>query len=916
MTSLLMASNVSTLYKAMSEAKPGDTIQLAGGNYGDCFLKNVPGSTTTFANGINIVSADIENPAIFTGLNVLGAQDLTFDGIVFDYLFASGDESWTSPFGFYDTEGLTIRNCVFDGDLAQGVSAAEDGFGFGIGAVIRGSRDVVFNNNEMFNFWKGIKVLDSSEVVMSGNDIHSMRMDGINFSEVDGITIENNYIHDFNRTNLSWDHCDFIQSWTANSDRPSSDIVIRSNTLDIGDGDATQSIFIGNTLVDQGKAGEEMYFRNVKIEDNLIINGHTNGISLGASVGVVMRNNTVVHSDGRDPDGNDLAVEIPRISVSPLSQNVVVTGNIASEIRIDTALHTARPDWTVANNVLVQDQDPTAPNHYSAVFVSSTIDSHDFTPLRDGPAGGMGAAMGDGLQIQFHAGMDAMNTAARNFDATTSILDYAALPHDTVYLWNFGDGTTAKGSKVDHVFPDSGSYSVVLTVKVPGGPSAQITQQVLLCDPTLVSYTGGNEVALTSTAYGHIDLTGAESHDGITLNGESGPALAIPRLALTDLITADNFAIDVGMTLKDGTTGGVFRFGRDIEARVDTNGSLIVTVRSDASDTPIVLRTSNVDLADNQHHQVSLRLTDGQLEIWTDGRLADSGSMDGLLAASGNHDFWLGTPWGASATGMINTFTITAGAEDFKPIRAGEQSQETSIHDVTPVDGAFEVVDNELAPPQIDNAVVWTPVLDFDPENGFVVRGQDTLSSSNDLESLSELGLKLNPSGVSAHISRGIVKDLSTSDGFKIAFTIKSETDASAGQLFGIGGSVSTYIDGSGNLTVRVMTQDHGTLRFKSDHVDISDGTSRDVVMTYDREAEALAVTVDGDKVIDVLLPSKIGTGNSQGLVFGNSWGHKNFTGMVEHFSIANEVSDDPVIPDHYDTAQFHMMVIEDAYIM
>ena len=400
MGEVLTASTFEELQAALAEAEGGDTIALAGGDYGAGALKSKGDFSLAFASDVTIVSADPDDPAIFTQLTVAGAQNLVLDGVVFDYRFAEDDAGWVNPFGFYDNEGLTIRNSVFDGDVAQGVSVEEDGFGYGIGVVIRNSSDVVFENNEMFEFWKGIKVIESTDVTLEGNDIHSMRMDGINFAEVQGIVIENNHIHDFRRTTLSWDHSDMIQSWTANTDNPSTDIVIRGNTLDIGEGDATQSIFMGNTLVDRGEAGEEMYFVNVTIEDNLIINGQTHGIALGASIGVNISGNRVLHSDGNTPDGADGAVEIPRISVSPLSFNVVVTGNMAAEIRVDAE---DRADWVVGTNIFVQDQDITAPNHYNAVFVSSTIEDHSFIPLPEGLAGPFVVLTPGALQVLFHA---------------------------------------------------------------------------------------------------------------------------------------------------------------------------------------------------------------------------------------------------------------------------------------------------------------------------------------------------------------------------------------------------------------------------------------------------------------------------------------------------------------------------------
>ena len=94
------------------------------------------------------------------------------------------------------------------------------------------------------------------------------------FSNIDGVLIENNYIHDFRGSPGSGDHCDMIQFWTAGTTSPSTNITIRANVLDIGNGTATQSIFMRNEMVDTGQAGTEMYYKNVVIEDNTITNAH------------------------------------------------------------------------------------------------------------------------------------------------------------------------------------------------------------------------------------------------------------------------------------------------------------------------------------------------------------------------------------------------------------------------------------------------------------------------------------------------------------------------------------------------------------------------------------------------------------------------------------------------------------------
>ena len=289
------------LYTALSKANGGETILLDGGDYGDFRLTMQSGFDYDYASEVTIASANPSDPATFSGLDIRNASNLSFEGVVFDYSFDADDARSIRPFVINGGEDIAIRNSVFDGDLARGVSPVADGHGWGTGLSIRNATGVTVEGSEFFGFWKGAVLTDIDNLTVRDNDLHSLRMDGLNFVAVQNASIENNYIHDFDTAEGSTDHSDMIQFWTNGSDRPTRDVVIRGNTLDIGDGDWTQSIFMRNEEVDNGRAGYEMYYRDITIEDNVIVNGHRHGISVGETDGLVIRGNSVLHADGRAP---------------------------------------------------------------------------------------------------------------------------------------------------------------------------------------------------------------------------------------------------------------------------------------------------------------------------------------------------------------------------------------------------------------------------------------------------------------------------------------------------------------------------------------------------------------------------------------------------------------------------------------
>jgi hypothetical protein len=254
---------------------------------------------------------------------------------------------------------ITIRGCTFDGDVASNRNAEDDGYGFGIGFSASQCTNLVFEDNTIHTFLRGATFGRCDNTVVRGNDLHSIRMDGMNFVVPQGVLIEDNHLHDFRRSLVAGDHADMIQFWTTNATRPGTDITIRNNTLDIGAGDHTQSIFMRNEEVDWAGPAVEMFYRNVLIEGNTIYNDHPHGIAVGETAGLIIRNNAVLHADGAT-EGVTGTSSLPKISVAVASTDVTIVDNLTGGV---TAAG-GRATWTVANNLVVQDTDQSAPNHY------------------------------------------------------------------------------------------------------------------------------------------------------------------------------------------------------------------------------------------------------------------------------------------------------------------------------------------------------------------------------------------------------------------------------------------------------------------------------------------------------------------------------------------------------------------------
>lgn len=375
---------------ALNAARPGDRLLLAPGDYGALALWPGGKGKVAFDGPVTFVSADPSDRAVLRSLVLNQARNLVFQNILFDY--RAGEGSYKErPFEVKNSSDIAFLGSVFEGDVAHGTGPRGDGFGAGLGLAIRDSDRVRVEGNVIRGFYRGLTMGQSDGSVIRGNDISGMRSDGLNFVKVTNLRIENNHIHDFRRNMAAGDHADMIQFWTTRAETPTTDVVIRGNVLNMGGGDHTQSIFMRNERAEQMGEDRSMFYRNLVIEENVIINGHLHGISVGEADGLTIRRNTLIRvprvgvAAPTAAQGRGLKHWAPYVRVSKRSRNVQVRDNIFF------GMGDVMPGWDVADNLVIQDMALMQPGHYAQVFVNGLAgppyDLKNFTYRADGPAG-------------------------------------------------------------------------------------------------------------------------------------------------------------------------------------------------------------------------------------------------------------------------------------------------------------------------------------------------------------------------------------------------------------------------------------------------------------------------------------------------------------------------------------------------
>lgn len=669
MARTITVSTQSGLIDALATMPEGGTIYLTGGNYGTLRLTDGKPCDLSFASTMTIAAQDPDNPPVFTGLDLRNSTNLGFEGITFDYDHQDGQPIWTKPFSVMGATNVSFASCTFDGDVAQGLDEASNGFPTGFGLSIRNSTGVSVTESEIVNFYRGLVVSDSDDILVARNDMHTIRMDGMNFSAVQGVVIDENHIHDFARSLNSADHSDMIQFWTNGTTRPSTDITIRNNILDIGDGHYTQSIFMRNDLVDRGIAGTEMFYRNILIEGNVITNAHTHGITVGETAGLTVRSNSVLHADGGAPDGADKSVEIPKILLAGDSTDVVVVQNAAQMI----SGFTGQSDWLVERNALVQDQDPKAAGWYGDIFTTVSLEAQDgahlFIARPDGllaslEAGapltlGPDAAFAEAPEQPLSIGMQADPDDAQAIIFTIEGNDDQQ-PDSSSYYWSFGDGQMAVGETVRHHYADGGSYEATLTIMQPDGTATSLQTSLDVEEPDyLTLQSDGTFIAQTQGEMDIIATGAAPDADGGLQLGGTGVTATLDRDYLKPLFVDDGLSISFALDADTvGTTGELFRLHQSFVADILPSGDLRIRAWSSEGDA-VTLQTRGYAVNDTGNHAVELRLQDGQLSLMVDGQSQDKADFAGSFADQGRQDMTFGNPWGGqNFDGDLTDFTV------------------------------------------------------------------------------------------------------------------------------------------------------------------------------------------------------------------------------------------------------------------
>ncbi len=917
-----VSTSAELLALLQSHPEGGIEIRLEPGEY-DLTLSKWQGADYGFDSNVIITSADPDNPAVFTTMKIANAANLTFDNLVFDMTAPTGPIATSyNVFSISDSSNITVTNSLFDGDVASGASADLNGYGIGIGLRVLNSEGVTIADNEVRNFFAGITVRESSDVTISGNDIHSIANDGIKIAAVQGLLIEDNYLHDPNISPLSDYHNDMIQFFTLDTTAPTTDVIIRGNTIDIGaEGTWTQSIFLHNEAVDAG-AGTEMYYQNILIEDNVIYNSHLNGIYVDYGDGVTISNNTLVQV--LDQNANAAAnpvVWVPGIVVGSSSTDVTITDNVTGSI----ATTSGKGAWVIDGNIIAQNTDPNAPNFYENIFVTSSMEADEngnnawiVAPGSVVETAGAGSSLQllddapEGIEAAFDITSGDTSSHTLVFDATTTMGSSGALDEDAVYTWDFGDGTTATGALVQHSYADTDSYQVTLTVTTAEGLTDTATATAKTTSDTIAVWDSATG-AFTTDHYGETVLLADRAGDSVLDLGAKGAVATIARDDLLAFFGADEFSMS--LTLQSGEAaddyGEIARLHNTFILSVDKTGALVFSLTT--NDGTLKLTSAGLNMLDGAEHDITLNYDSaaGLLEIVADGEVVASGDLTGTLPARASWGLSFGNPWGSqNFDGTLSGFSLEVPGQSWYEDYSGDLAGVSDGSEPSKGETGEEAVDEptEATAGGGDGGTDTDAGTDTDTGAGGAVTDDTPLVDlAAILAGTGATAITLDGSGVKASLSRTALTSLYGASGFDLSFSIRSDGSAgNAGNVVMLYKMFDLSVDAKGNLVAQVTTAD-GSQTIRTTGIDMNDGAAHEVGLSYDSDSGLVQLTVDGDVAGTATATGDLIDYGYWNLNFGNPWIGDNFTSTITEFSLDTPdtattdiaVGDMPVLDDY-----------------
>jgi Right handed beta helix region len=346
--------------------RPGDTIELMSGNYGDIGLGNYMLQIVN-SDWITIEAAPGQTP-VFSTLYIRSTNKWVFNRIKVQSLIGTnnnklalvtiGDQGAAHP-----TTDIILENMqISTADSTSGWTKAEWLAQVrGVGISAKGGDNgadttcVSVTDSHIMNAVFGSEVM-ANNMLFSGNEIDHFGDDGIDYA-ASNILIAKNYIHDdLDLGNGA--HMDGMQGYPGRPRPPATYVTFSNVVIDSNRIIRQTDLNLPFPTYLQGIDAFDGDWTNLTVTNNVVVTSACWGIGYASVHGGKIINNTVV-DDGtgtgtKNPAGNvmcrpDTTVG-DRTHQGPPSNDLIIRNNIASGLNI----YSANPTMTMDHNICLQ----------------------------------------------------------------------------------------------------------------------------------------------------------------------------------------------------------------------------------------------------------------------------------------------------------------------------------------------------------------------------------------------------------------------------------------------------------------------------------------------------------------------------------------------------------------------------------
>lgn len=892
------AASLNEAYEILSNQPGGGTIYVEQGSEPFAMFLEGGGS-----GHVHVVSADPGNPTLVTQIGTNEAENITFENFKVTSV-DTGRPGWQRDLTIDDSDNITVTNVDFSG-AATGFYDPDDpdaveGSRFGL---ISNSSDITFSDNRVAGYSQGLTVRETSDSVISGNEITEIQGDGLRFTGVQDIEISDNHLHNFYGSPNSYNHNDAIQLWSTGAETISRDIVVTGNIIDSGAGSATQGIFVNNEVFGRGDTGH--VYQNITISDNIIYNGASNGIAIVGANNVTIENNTVLwNQDAIKIRDTGEVTTAPRINLDESVTNAIVTGNITAKVP------DARDGLTVEDNRIVTYDSPQDENYVDNHFVNVAIGGdigHDGWRLRlDSDWNGTHGAEGTQALTQtpdgsVHAVILSSTTGedleTRIFDASQSVDGDGVIDEgEYTFIWSFSDGTVARGVQVEHTFPDSGSYSATLTIQTGGRVLDTAEREVLIEDTDYLVLDFENGFDDASSYDSTLDTSDAEdrivsSADGSGYRLGEGHPLIVTR-DNDQIHDLQSFSLGFDLSLEDADAEGfVVHFPRVMEGRVLEGGGFSFELTTDEGSYTVTAPPGTLEDDTAHSFLISYSDSDNALSLSIDGDTLDTVFATGITAPRDSGSLNFGDPWnnnvvdgvidniylGADPTGQTNGPSSDDASGPENPVVPTGPANLPSYYGTHSSPISFSAPPLPPQEPEAPEAVPDSVEIyaQFDFEDGF----RDT--SGNDIAVTGAQNWRLDDGfdGQGYRIGgRGrleLDKDQASFEGtsnFSLSLDIQLLDLDDTGRFIHFPRNFEARIEDDHSITFSLQT-DEGRFTLNSGDVTFEDGEPHNFAVHYSDADNTLTMEIDGQVVDQADASGELGGTVHHGLTIGSKWG-------------------------------------------